>query len=227
MSAPYRGTTVIMRPRRRRRRRSPWAVVAVAVAVIAVAAGAVGGIVLLASGGEDEPAAAASGTPAPCTTMMVIPVVQLPEAGSVRVNVYNATRKAGLAAATAMELEARGFQVRKVANDPTGARVDGVAEIRYGPAAEDGAKLVAYQFPGARMILVGRTGKRVDIALGDAFTAMPTVADVAAALASPSPSASGPGCADGPSLAPVPGASPVPGPGEGQPGTALSPSPAP
>lgn len=220
MSAPYRGTTVVMRPRRRRRRRSPWALIAIVVAVVAVAAGAVGGAVLLLAGSEEEPSASASsGAPAPCTTLMVIPVVQLPDAGSVRVNVYNATRKSGLAAATAMELGNRGFVVKRVANDPTGARVEGIAEIRYGPAAEDGATLVAYQFPGARMILVGRTGKRVDIALGEQFTAMPTVADVAAALASPSPSTSGPGCADGPTLAPAPAATgPTPG---------LSPTPAP
>lgn len=197
----YRGTTIVVRPRRRRRWRSSYGrrgvnPLVLAIAVIAVAGGVLGGAVLLLSDDTTDAAAAASGSasPQPCTTLMVIPVVDLPEASEVRVNVYNSTRKPGLAAATAAELEARGYDVRKVGNDPTGARVQGVAEIRYGPAAEDGARLIAYEFPGARMILVGRTGPRVDVALGETFGAMPTTADVAAALASPSPSASGPGC---------------------------------
>lgn len=185
----------------------------IVLAVLVAAAGIIGGVILL-TGDSDEPMAAsatASASASPCTTMMVMPAVLLPDPEDVKVNVFNSTKKSGLAAVTAAELEVRGFIVKRVSNDPTGAQVKGVAEIRYGPAAEDGAKLVAYQFPGARMILVGRTGKRVDVALGAAFRAMPTTQDVAAALASPSPSASGPGCAS-PAATPADGASGSPTP---------------
>lgn len=193
----YRGTTVVMKPRRRAyRSRSPWPSMLVALAVLVAIIGVIGGVVLLTSD-DGEPVAAsasASASASPCTTLMVMPAVLLPDPSEVKVNVFNSTRKSGLAAVTAAELGARGFVVKKVSNDPTGARVQGVAEIRYGPAAEDGARLVAFQFPGAKMVLVGRTGKRVDVALGAAFRAMPTTQDVTAALASPSPSVSGPGC---------------------------------
>lgn len=201
----YRGTTVVMKPRRRSyRSRSPWPSMLVALAVLVAIVGVIGGVILLTGDDESDPVAAASSSasPSPCTTLMVMPAVLLPDPSEVKVNVYNSTKKSGLAAVTAAELEARGFVVKKVTNDPTGAQVKGVAEIRYGPAAEDGARLVSYQFPGAKMVLVGRTGKRVDVALGAAFRAMPTTQDVTAALASPSPSASGPGCAS-------PGASPA------------------
>ena len=193
----YRGTTVVMRPRRRGyRSRSPWPSMLVALAVLVAIIGVIGGVVLLRSD-RGEPvagAASASASASPCTTLMVMPAVVLPDPSEVRVNVYNSTRKSGLAAVTAAELGNRGFVVKKVSNDPTGARVQGIAEIRYGPAAEDAARLVSYQFPGAKMVLVGRTGKRVDVALGEAFRVMPTTQDVTAALASPSPSPSGPGC---------------------------------
>ena len=194
----YRGTTVVMKPRRRSyRSRSPWPSMLVALAVIVAIAGVIGGVILLT--GDDEgsvPASAsASASASPCTTLLVMPAVLLPDPSEVKVNVFNSTKKSGLAAVTAAELQARGFVVKKVTNDPTGAQVKGVAEIRYGPAAEEGAKLVAFHFPGAKMVLVGRTGKRVDVALGAAFRTMPTAQDVNAALASPSPTASGPGCA--------------------------------
>lgn len=193
----YRGTTIVMKPRKRPyRSRSPWPTLLTALGAMVAAAGIIGGVILLMQrDGEPAATAAVSASPSPCTTVMVLPATLLPEPSTVKVNVFNSTKKPGLAASAAQELAARGFTVKKIENDPTGARVDGVAEIRYGPAAEDGARLLAYQFPGARMILVGRTGKRVDVALGNAFSAMPTTADVSAALASPSPSASGPGCA--------------------------------
>lgn len=192
----YRGTT-IMKPRRRSyRSRSPWPSMLVALAVLVAAGGIIGGIILLTRTDGDEASVIAGGSASasPCTTVMVMPGILLPDASDVKVNVFNSTKKSGLAAVTAQELTARGFTVKKVMNDPTGAQVQGVAEIRYGPAAEDGAKLVQFQFPGAKMVLVGRTGKRVDVALGLNFQAMPTVGDVTAALASPSPSASGLGC---------------------------------
>lgn len=209
----YRGTTIVMKPRRRAyRSRSPWPSLLVALAVLVAIGGVIGGVILLTSDDEASPVAAASGSASasPCTTLMVMPAVLLPDPSEVKVNVYNSTKKSGLAAVTAAELEARGFVVKKVTNDPTGAQVKGVAEIRFGPAAEDGARLVAYQFPGAKMVLVGRTGKRVDVALGAAFRAMPTTQDVASALASPSPSASGPGCASPGATAPAHAASPAP-----------------
>ena len=56
-----------------------------------------------------------------------IPVVP-PE--KVKVNVYNATSRGGLASDTAKALKRRGFRIGKVANDPTKRKVTGEAEVR-------------------------------------------------------------------------------------------------
>ena len=48
-------------------------------------------------------------------------------AGQVTVNVYNATNRAGLAAATAKDVKARGFVVGQVTNDPSKKKIDAPA----------------------------------------------------------------------------------------------------
>ncbi len=143
------------------------------------------------------PAGASGGAtvvPEPCETTLVAPAEVLPRPDSIVVNVYNSTQRGGLAGTTAQELSQRGFRINKVENDPLGVSLRGVGEIRYGPNGADGARLLEFYFPGAVMVDDGRSGPRVDIALGRGYEAMEDQALVAATLASPSPSLSGPGC---------------------------------
>ena len=140
-------------------------------------------------------ATAAPPTPAPCVTVSVTPGASLPKPAKVKVNVYNSTKTAGLARRTAAEIKKRGFVIGTVANDPAGAVVKGVAEIRYGPDGESGAKLLALYVPGATLVPNDTVGTAVDLAVGPDFGAILSNAQVAGAIASPSPSTSGAGCA--------------------------------
>ena len=71
-----------------------------------------------------------------------VPVVP---AEKVKVNVYNATSRAGLASDTANALKRRGFRIGKVANDPTNRKVTGEAEVRHGPKGKAAARTVGAQ----------------------------------------------------------------------------------
>ncbi len=129
-----------------------------------------------------------------CTTIMVNPAEVLPLASRVTINVYNSTKRVGLAGDAAKLLGVRGFKIAKVENDPLGVVVEGEGEIRYGPKGEPAAKLMAYHFPGATLIDDGRGGKRIDVVLGKQFSNLANDAEVVAQLAQPSPSASPEGC---------------------------------
>ncbi len=133
----------------------------------------------------------------------------LPTPNQVRINVYNSTPKTGLAKKTARELSAKGFKISKVANDPLGKKIDGVAQIRYGPKGELSAELLLLYVPGAEMVNDYRTGKRIDLSTGQTFSGLSPQQGVKALLAAPTAIASGPGCTPG--AAPVvSGGSPTP-----------------
>lgn len=146
------------------------------------------------SGGSTDSSADETTEPLPCETTLVSPAEVLPRPDSVVVNVYNSTQRGGLAGITAQDLSQRGFRINKVENDPLGVSLRGTGEIRYGPNGADNARLLSFYFPGAVMVEDGRAGPRVDISLGRGFEAMEDQGLVAATLASPSPSLSGPGC---------------------------------
>ncbi len=188
-----------------RRPRPVWRIVAMVLALMLVLFGLGFGATLLLRGGSGsaEPDAAEP-TPVACQTTLVTPAQVLPPPSEVVVNVYNATDRQGLAAGAADVLVARGFTVKKVANDPARATVSGVGQLRYGPLGEPSAELLIRLFPGMELVEIKRESKRVDVVLGPQFEEVRGEAQVAAALASPSPVASGPGCAPsaGPSSAP-------------------------
>ena len=52
-----------------------------------------------------------------------------------KVNVYNASDRQGLAASVSRALGDRGFDIGKVANDPSSRKAPSVAEVRYGSRA--------------------------------------------------------------------------------------------
>jgi LytR cell envelope-related transcriptional attenuator len=90
----------------------------------------------------------------------------------VTINVYNATNRNGLAASVAKSLQGQGFKIASVANDPLGMSIQGVGEVRSGPAGAAGASLVATRLSGATVVPDGRTDATVDIVLGEKFTAL-------------------------------------------------------
>lgn len=183
--------------RRQPTTRPKWLVILLVAVGALVLVGLGFGVVSLIRGATsgDEAVQEASAEPSPCVTTMVIPADVLPKPAKVKVNVYNATKTSGLAGQTAAEVEARGFVVAKVANDPVDKPITGVAQIRFGPKGEAGAQVLLIQVPGAELVPLQRKGRTVDLAVGDAYAGLAPKDAVAAAMASPSPSVSGPGCA--------------------------------
>ncbi len=183
---------------RRRRARPLWLTVVLVVVAMAVVFGLGFGVATLIRGDSlpltTSPTTSPSPSPSPCMTTMVTPAQELPIKDDVVLNIYNSTKKKGLAAQVALDFKREGFRINKIENDPRDARVKGVAEIRFGPNAADAAKLVEYYLAGATMVELDRTSDRVDVAVGRGYTQLADGGAVAAALAKPVPQLSGPGC---------------------------------
>lgn len=99
------------------------------------------------------------------TTRIVTP-------GMVSINVYNATSRDGLAASVAELLQAQGFKVDKVGNDPLGRSILDVGEVRRGPTGASGAILVATRLRGVNVVSDNRIDTTVDIVLGNKYRAL-------------------------------------------------------
>ena len=188
---------------RHRRRQSPVVAVILVVVGMVVLFAAGYGLSRIIQGASSDggsatstrcSASSATNEPQPCVTVTVTPGAGLPSAAQVTTNVYNATDRTGLAASTAEELGVRGFVIGAIDNDPLSKTITGVAEIRHGPSGESAAQLMAFYLPGAQLVNDGRKDATIDTVLGAAFTEVAAQSQVDAALASPSPSPSGPGC---------------------------------
>lgn len=201
MSAEFRRPT----GGRSRRRRPIWVPIVIVLAGIAVLFAVGFGLSRLlddSSSPEADAIASASAAPLPCETTMVTAAEVLPRSSKVKVNVWNATDRVGLASDVAKVLKARSFTIKKVDNDPQAKVLEGVGQIRYGVNGRANAELLAFYFPGAILVQDDRPKKIVDIALGNAFTEINGEAQIAAAMASPSASLSGPGCPSQSAIAP-------------------------
>jgi hypothetical protein len=88
----------------------------------------------------------------------------------VHVNVYNASKRNGLAKKVSGEMKLQGFVTGKVANDPLKADVKTPAQIRYGAKGKAGAQLVASEVPGSKMVLDKRKDATVDLVLGATYS---------------------------------------------------------
>lgn len=88
----------------------------------------------------------------------------------VHVNVYNASKRNGLAKKVSGELRLQGFLTGKVANDPLGATVTTPAQVRYGSKGKAGAQLVASEVPGAKLVPDKRKDATVDLVLGASYS---------------------------------------------------------
>ena len=193
-------TRGINRPKTRPAQRPLWLTVLLILVAMLVLFGIGFGIATLLKGSGGTDSADASASPSSptsipgCTTIMVTPAEVLPLASRVNVNVYNSTKRVGLAGDLSKILSVRGFPIAKVENDPLGVVIEGQGEIRYGPKGEASAELMSYHFPGATLVNDGRAGKRIDVVLGTQFVDLTNDAEVVAQLAQPSPSASPAGC---------------------------------
>jgi len=226
------------RPRPRRSSRpSAGAIIAIVAGMVVLFALGFG-IALITQGGPlpaQAPVAASasvgpttSAAPLPCATSTVIPAEVLPKSSKVRINVYNATKRKGLAAESALALKLAGFKILAVENVPDGRRIDGFAEIRHGPKGLKQAQLLHFYLPDGILVEDTRNDKTVDVVLGKEFSIIASEAEVAASMASPSPSTSGPGCASPGAVEPgveSPASSASPGSLAGSPTATLAPEP--
>ncbi len=149
-------------------------------------------------------ASAPSGAPCPSLTRTAAPP------RDVRVRVYNATDRTGLAARVASQLQARGFGVPEIDNDPIGATVTQAAQVRHGPQGLAAARAVAAQVPGAVLVDDGRDGSDVDLAIGAGYGDRLAAVDTVATLTTPVPVTDSPdgcvpvGSTDAPTGTPAP-----------------------
>jgi hypothetical protein len=121
--------------------------------------------------------------PSPTTCAAKPRVTVLPQPTGVTLQVLNSTNTQGLAAKTKTTLASLGFVVAGVGNDPVGAVIPGVAEIRYGPTGAAAATLVSYYVPGATLVpTASQTTSQVIVSLGSKFTAVRTTAAAKAAM---------------------------------------------
>jgi hypothetical protein len=109
--------------------------------------------------------------------------VVLPQPSAVSLSVYNSTNRGGLAKATAKVLGKDGFKVITWQNDPANQVIQGIAEIRYSLDQKNSATLLAYYFPGAKLVQYqAETESKVVVSLGTKFTAVAPAASVQAKL---------------------------------------------
>ncbi|WP_231134961.1 LytR C-terminal domain-containing protein [Motilibacter deserti] len=190
---------------RRRRGRARGALVAVLVLALLAGVGYAGWWAY--DRWQDDPEAGQAGSTGPVAASSCSPSqgpVPSPSAGSatasvpvparqITVNVFNATTKAGLAAAVSTQLEARGFRIGTVGNDPAGRPVKGTAQVRSGATGAAAARTLAAHVAGAQLASDKRPGATVDLVIGNAYSRLRPAAAAAAVLAPPSPSPS-PSC---------------------------------
>lgn len=106
----------------------------------------------------------------PINTPCVPDVVRAPMQNSFTVNVLNHGGKQGAAARIAKELPRRDFKLGQVGNDPGLTSVNGIGEIRHGPAGLDQALVVQkLLLPDAGLVRDFRFGTSVDLVLGKQF----------------------------------------------------------
>ncbi|MEU6677234.1 LytR C-terminal domain-containing protein [Streptomyces sp. NPDC046925] len=174
--------------RNRGRRRIVLAVVASVVAVGLIGWGTLqlidvftGGDKARAAGSRDDCAAK---RPGPSTGPSAPKA--LPKPGDIKVNVYNATPRGGLAKDVAAELKKRGFTVGKVDNAPKeyDKKVKGTG-ILLGPksATESAMPVLGTQLAGTESRTDARKGGEVDLILGTKFKDLAKKEDADKALA--------------------------------------------
>jgi hypothetical protein len=142
--------------------------------VLAVAALGVWWYVLHQNGADQAARDAA------CASAAAAPPSLQPSTLTVRV--YNNTDQQGLAQTVAKDLQARGFTVSDIGNDPTGRKLTGVGEIRFGARGRSAASFLRVYLPGAASYQDTRATATVDLVIGPQFKQLATPDQVATAL---------------------------------------------
>jgi hypothetical protein len=133
----------------------------------------------------------AAAPPPTCPPTQPAPTVVA--ARAVHLNVFNATKRHGLAKDVAKELRKRGFVIGKVANDPAKRKVTGIAEVRTSTAGAAAARTVGAQVASFVSVPDQRKDASVDLVLGAGFRTLRTTAAATAAM-KPTPSPRPSGC---------------------------------
>lgn len=87
----------------------------------------------------------------------------------VTINVYNATKRSGLAGRTADALEQRGFDVVRVANDPLGRTVKGAVQVRGNANTKAAQRVLRRHLGKFTFVADGRADSTLDVVLGNRF----------------------------------------------------------
>jgi hypothetical protein len=104
---------------------------------------------------------------------------------AIKLNIFNATDSPGLAIQVAEDFKGREFTVVNAANDPAAKRVQGVAQLRYGPKTVGAAWLIRSQFLNQADLVfdINRQDDVIDVVLGTAFKKLGTTTETKQALA--------------------------------------------
>ncbi|CAM5631560.1 membrane protein [Streptomyces spiroverticillatus] len=205
MGGKYRITGNAYPRMRRPHRRRRIALLAVA-AVVALSLAGWGTMQLIDvfTGGEKK--AVAGGKKPDCkpaATGAAVPAkdaAKIPKPASIKVNVYNATARGGLAKQVGEELKKRGFTVVKTENAPKeyDKKVKAAALLVGAPKSlESQLPVLGTQLKGAEKKADARGTQEVDLIIGDAFKSLDAKKDADAALAAlakPAPAPSGDKC---------------------------------
>ena len=128
-----------------------------------------------------------AGTAAGCPEGWPLADLTLRERKDVKINVFNATDRPGLAHTVGDEFRNRQFQVAKTGNEKK--QVDSVAVLRYGPKGVGSAHLLQAYFLGDAV--EGYDAKRaddtVDVVLGNNFQQLATTTEVNQSLGDSGP----------------------------------------
>ncbi|MEW1615295.1 MULTISPECIES: LytR C-terminal domain-containing protein [unclassified Streptomyces] len=186
-------------PRMRRPRNRRRIVLAGVSAVVALGLAGWGTLQLIDVFTGGDKSASAAGLRRDCPTPAPkAPAKALPKPAGIKVNVYNATTRTGLAKSAADELKKRGFTVGEVGNAPKAydKKVPGIGVLLGAPVAANGTfSVLGTQLPGTVQKTDNRKTGEVDLILGAKFKAFSTPAEATAALAAltkptPAPSSS-------------------------------------
>ncbi|MGH3545803.1 MAG: LytR C-terminal domain-containing protein [Mycobacteriales bacterium] len=104
----------------------------------------------------------------------------IPKPAAVKLQVFNATDRDGLATTVADAFRARGFNVVEVGNSPD--VLTGTAEVRFGAKAVGAAHLVRAQIPDAQSLADNRQDDIVVLVLGPDYVNLTSAGNVDSVL---------------------------------------------
>ncbi|PJI86554.1 LytR cell envelope-related transcriptional attenuator [Luteimicrobium subarcticum] len=110
-------------------------------------------------------------TAQPCVPAKTKPVSY----GRIKVNIYNASSRAGLATTVSRELDARGFKTGTIGNSTQDIKSQ---RIVFGPKGVAAAYTLAAQVPDAKLVLDARKNRTVDVVLSASYSALVPLDDV-------------------------------------------------